>query len=161
MKARAVRLENLSSVGVYWRLVEHVLGFRSIDVVLGHDDEAGVHLGGNRLLRDSSIIGSLDSQVAHVVGALNSNGLEGTVLDEALQDAIAVETNRHDLACESRLLDRAAHADGGRLVGAENAYQVRVGSEHVRGLVERGGHVGVGVLRRNDLRASSSPRCSP
>ena len=53
-----------------------------------------------------------------------------------------------------------AHADGCRFVGTENAYQVRVGSEHVRCLVERSGHVSVGVLRRNDLQLSSSPRCS-
>ena len=53
--------------------------------------------------------------------------------------------------------DSGAHADGSRLVGTENAYQVRVGSEHVRCLVERSGHVSVGVLRRQEVSTSSSP----
>ncbi len=82
---------------------------------------------------------TLHAEFAHLIGPLNGNHVERAVLDHFLQVLVVIsEANRLDLACLAGLLNGAAHADRRRLVGAEDADEVRIGGPNVGRFVVRG-----------------------
>ncbi len=131
--------------------VENLLRFRLVDVVLVDHHHAGVDRLGH-LLAAEDVGDGFDAEVAHLVRALHGDRLERAVLHELLQVIVAVEADGHHLAGLAGLHQRPAGADGGRLVGREEALEVRVRSQHVGGLVQRGRHLRLRVEGPDDLQ---------
>ena len=111
-------------------LVQNVLGFRLVDVFLGDNDDTGIDELLDLFLLDELFDG-FNALFAHLVGTLNDDRRQRAVLDEVLKIFVTVEADGNDLASLAGLSKRAANTDRGRLVGAEDALQIRVGGQNV------------------------------
>src|SRR5215204_33924 len=95
----------------------------------------------------------LDRLVAHLVGVLEDERVDGSGPQVFDQVGARIEADEDDLARQALLLERLHDADGRGLVRGEEAVEVGVRRQDVGRAVERAGAVRFAVLEGHDLDA--------
>src|SRR5215207_5263261 len=124
---------------------EQLLHLGRVEVLSGQELDAGVH-DARRGLAVEPGDHRLDRLVAHLVGVLEDERVDGAGLEVFDQVGARIEADEDDLARQALLLERLHDADRGGLVRGEEAFEVGVRRQDVGRAVERAGAVGFAVL---------------